>query len=79
MTLIGTVQLGSERDTEIIEELRQWRDLGATQVNLRTAGVPARAGAASAGPSQPDHHIAALDDIRRRWAAEQESAPIRTG
>jgi probable F420-dependent oxidoreductase len=79
MTLIGTVQLAPGRTAEAVEELRQWRDLGATQVNLRTTGVPARAGSATAGSAAPEDHIAALDEIRCRWAEERESAAIARG
>jgi probable F420-dependent oxidoreductase len=79
MSLIGTVQLGASDASEVLDQMQAWHDLGAAQINVRTAGVPARAGSASPRSGEPDDHVAALEDIRRRWAEERESTAVAPG
>jgi probable F420-dependent oxidoreductase len=73
VSLVGTVYQGPREPESMSDDIAAWAELGATQVNLRTATYPAQwAQGQLVRKTDVEEHVDALRRARQAWLAGHE-------
>jgi probable F420-dependent oxidoreductase len=68
MILVGTIYQGRREPAELLDDVAQWADLGATHLNVRTSTYPVQwADGKLIRKTAVAEHVTVLAEVRRLW------------